>query len=217
MELLPQFPDLTEVKDLYYESNFAPEKIRALKTEFAFAVTGPNSNIAENRLMHVGFKAISQMNNWWSSHAGESRCLTFYWKKWDRPNLQGSVERVTWQNQKYIKGEILSSLPPYGHLASGGCGLKLLENFLSKKHAYRFFTLQRMPLEPTALQLKKLASLNYRLVDSGKLASYWINGWDPDTYDVKKEYEFFGTTKEIWGGKGHDWNSYEERQETPTK
>lgn len=191
-----QYPDLTELK---YASARTEKHIEETKTEFIFHLSAPhNYDLRKSYILDAGFQEVSCMNNWWPSHRGEKRTLTLFWMR--APN--GLVEpqpckRKAWlnyrsANEHYFHGQ---------HLAWSGCGFKIgvppLGEFATTRF-HRFFTLMRMPVIVKPLNLKWLKKHNYRHLDTGFMASYWINGWKPKEYDIKKEYEYFGTTKEQW-------------------
>lgn len=191
-----QFPDLAELDSLYETTN---ADIDAIKTEFIFYLKSP---IRSADPLKLGFKAVSRMNNWWPSHNGESRGLTLYWMR--APQSQGepqAAERRRWGH--YYESKSKYKLIEQ-HLASSGCGLKIGEPPLKVSLFNRFFTLMRMPVTVTPLQKRWLTRYNYRHLDTGKLATYWINGWKPEEYSHEKEYAHFKTTKEEWGVHGMD-------------
>jgi hypothetical protein len=203
--LIPQFQDLTEwygVSDGYN----VQESLKAIKTEFTFAVAAPSQNIGY--LIKEGFNHLSSMNNWWPSHCGQNRELKFLWlKKEGILNLAKAPLRSSWGFGDERKEKYLSD-----QLAKGGCGFKLAIPPIASKDHYRYFTLMRLPVRVSSLRQKLLAKLNYRLIDTGKLASYWVNGWEPKVYSHEMEYKFFGITQSIWSSRGDDWWTYEPSQ-----
>lgn len=201
MTTVIQFPDLTEID---YAKDMTQESIKQIKTEFIFHLAAPYyEGINKTKF---GFKAVSCMNNWWPSHAGENRKLTLWWMR--SPGfLEGPqiADRKVWPSycladRKY--GKIVK------WLSHTGCGLKIGEPPFTVKlfdtQFNRFFTLLRMPLIVSPLKQRFLASRNYRHLDTGKLASYWINGWEPEKYDVEEEYKYFKTTRAEWAEHGED-------------
>ena len=201
-ELIPQFQDLTEVRSIGYEKD---REIDSIQTEFSFIVAAPGQCIK----YHVArdFQHISSMNNWWPSHSGQNRELKFLWKRnKNGNNLEREPERVHWDfcDTRYKQ---LSA-----QLAAGGCGFKLAVPPISFKEHYRYFTLMRMPVVVSPFRQKFLEKLNYHLIDTGKLASYWINGWKPEVYSHAMEYKFFGITNDIWAARGSEWLSYNTKQ-----
>lgn len=199
--MVPQFQDLTEIPGGYIVG------IKRLQTEFAFAVAAPGQNFKD--LSDYGFKHLADMNNWWPTHAGENRKLEFWWLKQDAANLEKAPMRRGWCYYEHGSSEEAALKR---QLASSGCGFKLAQPPISKKEHYRFFTLLRMPIVVSPLRLKLLKEMNYRHIDTGKLASYWLNGWDPKEYSHAMEYKYFGITHAIWSAKGNRWWHYEASQ-----
>jgi len=140
------------------------------------------------------------MNNWWPSHAGEIRPLTLHWMRAtkENPRLQ-AVERKQW---RYSSKDCYKALEV--HMAGSGCGLKIGELPFKKSLFHKYFTLMRLPVEVTPLQKRWLTKYNFRHLDTGKLASYYVNGWKPEEYSTAKEFEYFKTTKEEWKEHGMD-------------
>jgi len=62
----------------------------------------------------------------------------------------------------------------------------------------------RLPVEITSLQKRWLNMYNFRHLDTGKLASYYVNGWKPEEYTSTKEFEYFKTTQKEWKEHGMD-------------
>lgn len=193
--LVTQFPDLTEIK---YTSVVTQEDIREVKTEFMFFLKAPHSSgiPAEG----LGLKPVSMMNNWWPSHNGENRALTLYWAR--VPHSEGIPQLAERKRWEYSSTEAYADIEQ--HLAASGCGLKIGEPPLEVALFHRFFTLMRMPVEVKLIQKRWLTKHNYRLLDTGKLASYWVNGWSPEEYSHAKEYAYFGTSQKEWREKGMD-------------
>jgi len=195
-----QFPDLTEVMYGYELVQISPS---FSQTEFAFQLKSPVAGTSDRMYKEAGFKAVSIMNNWWPSHAGEIRPLTLYWMRATevKPLTQGP-NRLNWKYNSTGKWAILEQ-----HMAGSGCGLKIGELPFRKSLFHRYFTLMRLPVEITPLQKKWLAMYNFRHLDTGKLASYYVNGWKPEEYTSAKEFEYFKTTQKGWretGMKGYD-------------
>jgi len=55
-----------------------------------------------------------------------------------------------------------------------------------------------MPLKLNDVQKRFMEEYHYRLLDTGKLATYWVNGWKPEEYSMEKEYKFFNTNQTKW-------------------
>ncbi len=195
-----QFPDLTEVMYGNELANISPS---TCQTEFAFQLKSPVTETSDRMFKESGFKAVSIMNNWWPSHAGEIRPLTLYWMRATKENpLPEKIYRQKWTYCSSSKWAILEQ-----HMAGSGCGLKIGELPFRKSLFHRYFTLMRLPVEITPLQKRWLAMYNFRHLDTGKLASYYINGWKPEEYTSTKEFEYFKTTQTKWketGMKGYD-------------
>lgn len=191
-----QYPDLTE---LVYSSNGVKKHVKETKTEFIFHLSAPHNYIVtKSYLLDAGFQKVSCMNNWWPSHRGEERTLTLFWMRAPNGLLEPQCcKRKAWMNyspmhDSYFHGQ---------HMALSGCGFKIgvppLGEFATARF-HQFFTLMRMPVIVKPLNLKWLKKHNYRHLDTGFMASYWINGWKPKEYNIKKEYEYFETSREQW-------------------
>lgn len=205
--IVPQFEDLTEGRGLFNCAGTTEENVKAIKTEFSFAVAAPSQG--GEYLEKYGFRHVSTMNNWWPTHAGQNRALKFFWRKDEKaPNLPKKPARISWQMGNYQDKAKRLAL----QLAHSGCGFKLCTPPVTMKDHYRFFTLMRLPIEPTDSQVKLLKKLNYRHLDTGRLASYWINGWEPKKYSFDREYDFFGINQNIWSSRGEGWYTYEAAQ-----
>jgi hypothetical protein len=196
MEHVIQFPDLAEVfylQNTYYRNGVTIEDINTIKTEFIFNTMALTQN--NGYAKKLGFLPVSCMNNWWSSHKGEKRRMTLYWMR--NPNFTGEpqvAKRVRWnytgndENIHIPRAEI----GDYPHLAASGCGFKIGNAPFSAKLFHRFFTVMRLPLEIDVKQKRWLKAHNFRHLDTGQLASYYVNGWKPDEYSVKEEFKYFG-------------------------
>lgn len=193
-DIITQFPDLTELK---YTSSVTEENIRNVKTEFMFYLKGPLGS--GNSVTQQGLKPVSIMNNWWPTHCGENRALTLYWGR--VPHSEGIAQPATRKTWGYFSGAFTTIEQ---HLAASGCGLKIGEPPFKVALFHRFFTLMRMPVVVTPIQQRWLKKHNYRLLDTGKVASYWINGWKPEEYSHAKEYAYFKTTCTEWAEHGMD-------------
>lgn len=193
-----QFRDLTEV--LYNPNSYYQFCAKKVQTEFTFYLQAPGGD--PGALAQMGFKHVSSMNNWWPSHRGQTRTLKLWWiKQEDKPNLEKDPERRKWYfnhaGYEYYN-------PITQHMAASGCGFKIGVPPLPKKTLnaagfYRFFTVLRLPLEELKPLEQKWMKLNhFRFLDKGKLAQYWVNGWEPKDYTPEMEYAFFKTTPQKW-------------------
>jgi hypothetical protein len=194
-ETYTQFQDLTEIPYIF---NAPP--LSGIKTEFVFFLKALDKGGKDAKALELGLKPVSSMNNWWPSHNGESRCLTLYWLKLpDRPNCQGAgVKRVRWEYAERGKWTSIKNL------AASGCGFKIGEPPLQKRQYYKFFTLMRMPVKIKPIEKMWMTQNHFRLLDTGTMSSYWINGWDPKEYSHEMEYKFFKTSREEWRDHGMD-------------
>lgn len=210
MTYVIQYPDLMEVSSIAYDKDTL---FKTQGTEFAFntCLCNIHQSVQDNEYGNskrkneqmlsaeeLGFKAISVMHNWWPSHyyeADKGRPLVFYWQrlidKVPDNHKFPIAKRKTWcygaGRADYEFHEI--------DLQSSGCGFKIGVPPLSINKFARFFTLLRMPIEPHKIQLGWLKQFNFRLIDTGKLASYWINGWPIETYNYRKiELPYFKNT-----------------------
>jgi len=187
-----QYPDLTEV---LHPSNYSRSE-----TEFIFYLQAPLSNTPYT-LKGKGFTPVASMNNWWPTHAGEERRLTLWWLK--VPTNAGNEVKAGRNRWGYSSAKDKYSQIEK-HLAKSGCGLKIGEPPLLSKYFHKFFTLMRMPLDIKPIQQKWLTRHNYRHIDTGAMASYWVNGWEPNKYSIELEYEFFKTNQQEWKEHGLD-------------
>jgi hypothetical protein len=184
-----QYPDLTELR--------YPTPYEVPKTEFACYVKAITScKEAEKQ----GMKPVSCMNNWWPTHCGENRTMTLYWMR--VPTSDGTPQVLSRHRWHFSSASVFAKIEE--HMGATGCGFKIGEPPLRVSLFHRFFTLMRMPVEAKPIQVKWLTLHNYRLIDTGKLASYWVNGWKPEEYSIEKEYEYFSTSQKEWRLHGMD-------------
>lgn len=193
-----QFPDLTEFNTPY---EIDKETVKKVKTEFAFYLSSLDSGRKHIAILKpLGFTSVSVMNNWWPTHYGEERPLTLYWKRCNDGTGKSPVcRRRIWWGMAIAEYEQIRQ-----HLAGSGCGLKIGEPPLKAELFHKFFTLMRLPVVVSPPQKKWLLTHNYRHLETGKLASYWINGWKPGEYCIEKEYEYFKTSQKDWADHGMD-------------
>ena len=200
------YPDLTEVegKGLFLPESSQPNpEVNRIKTEFVFYLAA-GAMWDEGVFISCGFVPIARMNNWWPSHRGEIRPLTLWWKRNKNFERHPRPQRRIWMDEPFFfKDRQGRGLEYYHHLttASSGCGFKIGELPFRKNQFYRFFTLYRIPLNSPPEVLETLKTHNYKHVDTGTEAEYWVNGWDPATYDIHKEFAFFNTSKQQWGAE----------------
>lgn len=202
--MIVQLPDLTEV---LWAHNL-PEEVPEAETEFLFFLSGPCGG---HRNLPEGMQPVSCMNNWWPSHHGEMRTLTLYWMR--PPN--GTKDPQPCKRKKWLYDEERRMKYPTSkfnaikeHLAASGCGFKIGVPPFRVKLFHRFFTLMRMPVEVKPIQKRWLTLHNYRLLDIGAMASYWVNGWKPEEYSEEKELAYFKTTQKEWAEHGMDGYNY---------
>lgn len=221
IQFYPQFKDLTEVPHMnlcyYPKKSIQKEMYETLRdkieTEFTFWVASVEADL--DYALEAGFKPVSKMNNWWPSHNGEDRPMTLMWLKLpDKKNLAVAPQRNRWYYDRHYYGGRYT--PILVNLAGSGCGFKLADNPVLGRRTmkptgfYRFFTLLRMPLKLGAIQQKWMTLNNFRLLDTGTMSTYWVNGWEPEKYDIYEEYKFFKTTREEW--ERHGMDGYEDRE-----
>ena len=199
-----QFPDLTELRasDVGGEvsSWHTPIDPNSVTTQFAFAVTvgkcGITSGHTIEGLKKADYKIVSCANNWWPSHIDEkeNRELQFWWKRFEKNTTSQTSNRTSWCNEDNMEGYAsrykIDSLRC--RLAENGCGFALLK-FPRKKPWIRreYFGLFRTALNPRPYQVHWLKANNYRLLDTGFMSQYWINGWPPEEFSFEKEKEFW--------------------------
>lgn len=205
-ERIIQFPDLTEVDGV---CSLEAEEAESIDTEFAFGTSvNTHDSIADLNIpiASMGFRALSSMNNWWFSHSGETRIVTLWWKRMcaREDSVQQISERTSWSEDNHF-----TENKPYIPLTqASGCGFLLGEPPLRSEIYHRFFSLLRLPLQMSTLRTKWLSYHNYRHLDTGKYAQYWINGWSPERYS-------FDLEKDFWKGRGISLNAREDVPATP--
>jgi hypothetical protein len=195
--LVPQFPDLTEQMYMGYVNDC----VNKVKTEFMFFVKSMDRGQNADAI-GLGYKPVATMNNWWPSHAGEIRPITLYWMRAPKGTTElQPVERKRWAWRENEKTKYVAIKKD---LAASGCAFKIAEPPINPKKFFKYFSLLRMPLVMSPQRKSFLKGLNYRQIDTGAHASFWVNGWDPKTYNIEKEFAFFKTTQKEWKDHGED-------------
>lgn len=183
--------------------------LNEIKTEFAFATVACaksyQSHVAK-ALTDAGFSAITTMSNWFYSHSGQWRPITFYWK---RMKSVEESEEVPFKTTYWYTDSNFVSKNPVKTIHASGCGFGLNFGRFSNRY-WRYFTLFRTPLSLTPGRENWLKMRNFRLLDTGKFAKYYINGWDAESYTVDKE-------KEYWTGVGVSLNANDPVKFDPIK
>lgn len=188
-----QWPDVTE---LIRSSEFKDERVtcdfitQKVTTEFAYATTANRTGkwtegpgIAG--LHRCGFEPISAMKNWYSVHSADRWPIIFWWKRIHTgPDV---VERPAFRT--YWCGDSAQQLH------HSGCGFRMGMEPLTRAKYLRYFSLLRMPLEVSKQRQRWLKNQNYRMIAKGTFATFWINGWDPKSWTVKREWAFFKSRK----------------------
>ena len=220
-----QYPDITEILHIYHYNGLAFED-KEVKTEFLFWLQAPGGGESEAEAAFasrkLGLTKVASMNNWWPSHCGQERRLNLWWRHFpNKPNTEHDHKLTRWcfgegeYNPKFMdEPNNKSTQIICQSLAGSGCGFKLINDKFLKdanykcdmrgRSFYRFFTLIRMPLKLNGMQKQFMEEYHYRLLDTGKLATYWVNGWKPEEYSMEKEYKFFNTNHAQWQQKGDD-------------
>lgn len=202
MEFHYQFRDLTEMEGIQFqEDGYCDNKYTLLNletitkkatTEFIFGCASPGTHYQP--LLKQGWKEISCMGNWWPAHKGDTRRLTLLWKKNENfKNLPVLPARQHWCLNHYGKKHTNYIITK--DLAASGCGFKLISRMPEKRLHWRYFTLARLPRKVSEAKIAQLTTLGYRKFDEGTMASYWVNGQDPQTFTFQNEFKFLGTTK----------------------
>ena len=189
INLQVQFPDVTEIVNSYQLANFSKVSLcEEIPTEFAFATTACTITTKIEEMKMAGFAEISAMNNWWPTHSSTHRKISFWWR---RMRTEG-IKEITASRKSCgygTEGTLTGYHNPY--LQKSGCGFKLAEPPLLRKQFFRYFTMLRMPLAITPNQKRWLTACNFHKFDDGEFASFWINGWPPETYTYAEEAAFF--------------------------
>lgn len=152
-----QFPDLTEI----YVSTYVGSKYNSsggyierqqfeitgnFETEFVFGtILTSESRQYRKNLIGYGFQHVSSMINWSPFHL-DCRALELWW--WKNPNptqLHPNPQPRYWDSG--YRGWLSKNCQ------ASGCGLKLHNKYLAHRSVWRFHTLMRMPIKPTAKQL----------------------------------------------------------------
>jgi hypothetical protein len=165
---VPQFPDVTEINGIWHLKDITSERslrLKALRTQFMFATSVNYSNIGQLKVLD--FHPLARMTNRNPVHEKEGgRFITFWWKR--LRNAQKIA--ITPQPKHYIMTTV--EVPD---LAAGCCGFKILEDRIPLTP---YFSLLRMPLAMPEPRIQQLNHAGYRLIDTGSLATFWLNG-DP--------------------------------------
>lgn len=185
-DFLPK--SITTLNGYSYTAGGYKELLEKDKTEFSLAIEAPNIDSVDrfDHARELGFKPIAAMNNWYIGHRHENRKLTLWWKH--NPNFV----RATRYDDYYISvnHRAQGSQNNYSDsfLFGAGCGYKLITRFCYnfKHHVLKSFCLLRLPPRLTNPQKRCLTWLNYKCIGEGELASYWTNGFEPETYDYNK-------------------------------
>jgi hypothetical protein len=164
---VPQFPDVTEINGIWHLKNINTEAAllrKGLSTQFMFATSVIYSTVTQ--LYALGFHPLALMRNNNPVHGGEKRLITFWWKQLRK------TQKIT---VTPIPKHYIMTTVEVPDLAAGCCGFKLLED---KIPLTPYFSLLRMPLAMPEPRLQQLSHEGYRLIDTGSLATFWLNG-DP--------------------------------------
>jgi hypothetical protein len=178
-----QAPDVTEILS-HGLVNLTEDSLREkVKTEFAWVVTSSavTGKITIDALERLKFKEISRMSNHYPGHKGQRHHLTFWWKRvHDKSKVLGPIQRTYWcEVDKWT--------------TSGGCGFKMGEPPFkgSLIQLTNFFSLIRIPNTKNVLKYEKIiAKHNFQRVDTGELATFFVNGWRRG-WSYEKEMKFF--------------------------
>lgn len=165
-----------------------PDLIKPLefKTEFIFGTLSRLSlHLYDKYLSQMGFERISSMINWSPLHT-DTRIIDLFWLKNPNPTSPNRATRTPWSG---------SSTWLSKHCQATGCGFKVLDCELQHRRNWRFHALMRMPIMPSPRQLWWLNRFHYRHIATGKLSSYWTNGWVPKEYTTEKELRYWRDNK----------------------
>jgi hypothetical protein len=165
---VPQFPDVTEINGIWNligTNTEAALRRKGLPTQFMFATSATYSMVRD--LETFNFRPLARMTNRNPVHEKEEgRFITFWWKR-----LRNTQKIVVKPEPKHY----IMSTVDVPDLAAGCCGFKLLEG---KIPLTPYFSLLRMPLAMPEPRVQQLSHAGYRLIDTGSLATFWLNG-DP--------------------------------------
>lgn len=186
--MIYQAPDLAEINT--YEVN--PNLMNTCNAEFVFAVSAPsNAEITLDKLNAEGFKPVSIMSNWWRSHHGEKRKLVLWWKRLRDKSLPLTVARQKWC-ETYGGYDNPIDKANIADLAFSGCGFKLCDGPITNFQARfaNYFSLIRVSLidHQDELYLHALKRFNFKLIEVGSEAAFYVNGWDRWTWEVEQAF-----------------------------
>lgn len=184
--MIYQTPDLAEIE--CYNCN----GLDTFKSEFVFAVSAPSNSLGTvNMLKLAEFKPVSIMSNCWRSHIGEKRKLVLWWKKLREKSEPLTVTRKRWC-ETYGGYDHPIDKANIADLVSSGCGFKLCDGPLNNFQARfaHFFSLIRVPLvdHQDELYLHALKRYNFKLIEVGSQAAFYVNGWDNWTWEQEEAF-----------------------------
>ena len=160
--------------------------LRSIQTEFAWVCIPQRFQDTPQTLKNAGFEHLSTMNNHHWAHPKYSSILCFYWKRMHDKAAPVPRQRYVWMADGNYKG--LS----HPWLSGSACGFGFQDGETEEvRPDLRYFNLIRMPLEKLGRgEILRLHLHNYRQIGVGERASFWINGWKPEEYDIEKEKAF---------------------------
>lgn len=187
-----QAPDVTELSSSYLTNlkhSFLEQRVW---TEFAWVTVAVGTTNgtgvrpeALDSLKRLGFNPISRMSNRHPCHSQQKYYLEFWWKRmhdgvdpWKAGPVR--VNRCDWGG--------------YRDKSASGCGFNFGEPPLTeiKTRFFDFFSLLRIPHtdDKDGLYESHLKRFNFRKVDRGRLATFYVNGFDCDKWDWDAERAF---------------------------
>lgn len=193
MEAKCFYPDITELGGLnvggmwvgpvYQREDFSTildKHASKVSSEFAFCVTsasqmtpnGGSYNVSPY-LRDAGWRLVGQKLNWYPSHNGD-HCVGVWFKRLRTGGVDMSVVQP---RQCYNGGP-----PSPKNLVWSSCGAKFLVGLSQLRWGNKMLSLARLPVDIPLRWKPFLKVHGWRHVDTGQLASYWVNGWEPADY-----------------------------------
>lgn len=203
-ELYTQFSDLTEVsvsawvycdRDVHNYYPLLKKGQPDIQTEFAFGTS--RGDTMDPKMSKFGFKHIRSMMNWWPSHLHDctGSPMHFFWWKNPKPTPPQQIAAIDIKRVSWGMNNVAGEYKHHGKtdFQATGCGFKIGRLPLNSYNWYQYFTLLRLPKLDYLhkIQLAWLKARHFGFLDEGSIASFWINGWEPEGYSIKKECAFW--------------------------
>jgi hypothetical protein len=182
MNIVKQYPDLTEVNGLRYWGSQAESALKVLikleeKITTPYAFTDVKTCYPESIYLMdkaPGWAPIRRTLDWHDWHAGDTE-VRLYVKHFPNNKSQGL------DNERQGRPTY-----PCHHSLSGSCSMGLVNRvkdlFVSENYPERYLTLLRMVKKPTVKERKILKTFRYTKAFTTDTAVYYVNGWKFDEW-----------------------------------